>query len=67
MRPYDHTAQLILTDDGRELARAYTRIAGRSARQALIAIARELSGPGPGPMDRGVVPGSERAAAKAPD
>jgi transcriptional regulator with XRE-family HTH domain len=41
---YDQAAVLLLTDEGQDLARAYAAIGPRSARLALIAIARELAG-----------------------
>lgn len=41
---YDQAAQLLLTDDGQDLARAYAAIHSRSARLALIRIAQELAG-----------------------
>jgi transcriptional regulator with XRE-family HTH domain len=41
---YDLAAQLLLTEDGQTLARAYAGIGARSARLALIAIAQELGG-----------------------
>jgi transcriptional regulator with XRE-family HTH domain len=43
---YDDAAHLLLTDDGQALARAYAKIPRRSARLALIDMARELSGGG---------------------
>jgi transcriptional regulator with XRE-family HTH domain len=44
MDRYDQTARVLLTDDGQQLARAFSRITSRSARLALIAVARELMG-----------------------
>jgi len=41
---YDQTTQLLLTEDGQDLAQAFARIPRRSARLALIALAQELAG-----------------------
>jgi len=57
---YDLAAQLLLTDDGQNLARAYTEIDSRSARLALVAIARELASHGRVQTHAGAAPGGEQ-------
>jgi transcriptional regulator with XRE-family HTH domain len=64
---YDQAAQLLLTDDGQELARAYAAIGARSARLALISVARELAGDRRDRRDRraaGVVAPASAAASE---
>lgn len=60
---YDQAAELLLTDDGQDLARAYAGIPTRSARLALISIARELAGQR---RDRAAADAADPAGREAP-